>query len=187
MQKIPAMPESYGGSLFKASRKSADTSRMRCIRSFSCRKSSGLIPRKVCFAILSIWSRISRSSSSRSSSTLGPSIIHTGLEGAQFACRLIPIVHRSGREVCLSTFLSTRFFSTRAKLTQTVILDTRSGTRNEEAAKKWIVRVRSYTHQPTTTLDDQMRSLNASYLDLQLESIQRNPYSPICTSCHYNG
>ena len=112
MQKIPAMPESYGGSLFKASRKSALTSRMRCIRSFSWRKSSGLIPRKVCFAILSIWSRISRSSSSRSSSTLGPSIIHPGLEGSQSACRLIPIVHRSGREVCLSTFLSTR-----AKLT----------------------------------------------------------------------
>ena len=182
MQKIPAMPESYGGSLFKASRKSADTSRMRCIRSFSWRKSSGLIPRKVCFAILSIWSRISRSSSSRSSSTLGLSIIHTRLEGSQFACRLIPIVHRSGREVCLSTFLSTR-----AKLTQTVILDTRPSTRNEEAAKKWIVRVRSYTgYQPTTTLDDQMRSLNASYLDLQLESIQRNPYFLICTSCHRN-
>lgn len=183
MQKSPAMPESYGGSLFKASRKSADTSRMRCIRSFSWRKSSGLIPRKVCFAILSICSRISRSSSSRSSSTLGPSIIHTGLEGPQSACRLIPIVHRSGREVCLSTFLSTR-----AKLTQTVILDTRPCTRNEEAAEKWIVRVRSHTrHQPTTTLEDQMRSLNASYLDQQLESIQRNPYFPICTSCHYNG
>jgi hypothetical protein len=168
MQKSPAMPENYGGSLFKASRKSALTSRMRCIRSFSWCKSSGLIPRKVCFAILSICSRISRSSSSRSSSTLGPSIIHTGLEGPQSACRLIPIVHRSGREVWLSTFLSTR-----AKLTQTVILDTRSCTRNEEAAEKWIVRVRSRSgHRPTATREDQMRSLNASYLDQQLESIQ---------------
>jgi hypothetical protein len=39
------------------------------------------------------------------------------------------------------------------------------------------VRVRSPTgHQPMATLEDQMRSLNASYLDQQLESIQRNPY-----------
>ena len=50
------------------------------------------------------------------------------------------------------------------------------------------MRVRSPAgHQPTTTLEDQMRSLNASYLDQQLESIQRNPYFPISTSCHCNG
>jgi hypothetical protein len=36
---------------------------------------------------------------------LGPSIIHTGVERPQSARRLIPIVHRSEREVCLSTFL----------------------------------------------------------------------------------
>ena len=63
---------------------------MRCSRSFSRSNSSGVIPRNVCLARLSICSRISRSSSALSCSTLARSINHAVIEGRSLAGGLMP-------------------------------------------------------------------------------------------------
>ena len=76
VRSLDAVLERYRLIFFNASRKSADNSRMRCNRAFSWRNSSVEIPKNVCLCILSICSCISRASSSRSFSTLGPFINH---------------------------------------------------------------------------------------------------------------